>query len=281
MKRKFLVLVPIVIIVIIAAVMYFRDADKITVGVDNNPPYTFLNQPVSVSLDKNGVATTAAVKDGAYAGFDIDVIEAAAKIAGLKIEYREIVFGKMLEQVEQGKQRAKIYAKSYYAPSAEIDVAIGGISVTDERKKLVDFTTPYAKGGACIVTIQGSGIASAADLSDKIVGVELSTTMVKQAAAMNGAKLRGYHNQQDMYIDLYDGVIDAIVMDKMSAEYCVKERKMGKIKIVNLISNEEFAMVVRKTDNKLTDKLNKALIEMEKSGELKKIYDKWFTKLLP
>ncbi|MFA6074479.1 MAG: ABC transporter substrate-binding protein [Negativicutes bacterium] len=278
MKKKFLVLVPIVIIAIIVAVIYFRDADKIIVGVDNNPPYTFFNQAVSVGLDKNGVATPPVVKNGAYAGFDIDVIEAAAKIAGLKIEYRDITFGKMLEQIEQGKQRAKMFAKSYYAPSPEIDIAVGGISVTDERKKSVDFTTPYAKGGACIVTLQGSNIANANDLPGKTVGVELSTTMVKQAAAVNDAKLKGYHNQQEMYIDLYDGELDAIIMDKLSAEYCVKERKMKKLKIVNMLSSEEFAMVLRKGDNNLLDKLNRALVELEKNGELKKIYDKWFAK---
>ncbi|MEI6287525.1 MAG: ABC transporter substrate-binding protein [Bacillota bacterium] len=239
-----------------------KSSDKIIVGVDNNPPYTFINQPISIILD-DGISTASVAKEPLYQGFDVDVITAAAKKAGLTIEFRDIAFGKMFEQIEQGKN---------------IDVAIGGVSITDERKKTVDFTIPYAKGGACIVAFKNDNITNAADLAGKTVGAELNTTMVQQTGAIKGAKIRGYQNQQDMFIDLFNGDLDAIVMDKMSAEYTLRERKMNRLKIVNMLSNEEFAMVVKKGNTQLTEKLNKALAEMEKSGEMKKIYDKWFAK---
>lgn len=279
MKKVFLICFIIVVIAAVAIAISMGDSNKIIVGVDNNPPYTFLNQPVSVDLDKNGVAVVPDSPVPARAGFDIDVIESAAKKAGLVVEYRDIGFAKMLRQIEQGKQSMKLFLKSYVAPRSDIDVAIGGISITPERKQSVDFTIPYAKGGACIVTSADSNIRTAADLAGKTVGVELATTMVKQANAIKGIKLKGYHDQQNMFIDIYSKDLDAIVMDKMSAEYCIKERKMKNLKIVNLLSNEEFAMAVRKGDKKLVEKLDAALTQMEKSGELKKIYDKWFTPL--
>ena len=239
-----------------------KTTDKIIVGVDNNPPFTFINQPISIILD-DGISTATVGKEPTYQGFDIDVITAVAKKAGLTVEFREIAFGKMFEQIEQGKN---------------IDVAIGGVSITDKRKKTVDFTIPYAKGGACIVAFKNDNITNAADLAGKTVGAELNTTMVQQTGAIKGAKIRGYQNQQDMFIDLFNGDLDAIVMDKMSAEYILRERKMNRLKIVNMLSNEEFGMVVKKGTTQRADTLNKALTEREKSGERKKIYDKWFAK---
>ncbi|MFA6075133.1 MAG: ABC transporter substrate-binding protein [Negativicutes bacterium] len=266
MNRKFLALFAVA--AVFAATVFVggcgnSDTNKIIVGVDNNPPYTFASQPPSVILDESGVEITPYTKDPQYQGFDIDVITAAAKKAGLTLEFRDIAFGKMFEQIEQGKN---------------IDVAIGGVSVTPERQKHVDFTIPYARGGACIVAFQGDNINSATDLSGKMVGAELNTTMVTQASAIKGIKLKGYQNQQEMFVGLYNGDIDAIVMDKMAAEYYLKERSMKRLKIVNMLSNEEFAMVLKKGNTQLADKLNKALIELEKSGELKTIYDKWFAK---
>jgi polar amino acid transport system substrate-binding protein len=239
------------------------DTNKIIVGVDNNPPYTFANQPLVVMPDGSGIEIIPYAKDSQYQGFDIDVITAAAKKAGLTIEFRDIAFGKMFEQIEQGKN---------------IDVAIGGVSITDARKKHVDFTIPYARGGACIVVFKGDNINTLTDLAGKIVGAELNTTMVSQSNVIKDIKLKGYQNQQEMFVGLYNGDIDAIVMDRMAAEYYLKERNMKRLKIVNMLSNEKFAMVLKKGNTQLADKLNKALIEMEKSGELKTIYDKWFVK---
>ncbi|MFA6075985.1 MAG: transporter substrate-binding domain-containing protein [Negativicutes bacterium] len=266
MNKLFMILLTTIMlgvtVIFVAGCGNSKTADRIIVGVDNNPPYTFVTQPVSVILD-DGLSTASVAKTAEYQGFDVDVITAAAKKAGLTIEFRDIAFGKIFEQIEQGKN---------------IDVAIGGVSITDDRKQNVGFTIPYAKGGACIVAFKNDNITSADDLSGKIVGVELNTTMVPQASAIKGAKIRGYQNQQDMFIDLFNGDLDAIIMDKMSAEYALSERKMKRLKIVNMLSDEEFAMVVKKDNTQLIEKLNKALTEMKKNGELQKIYDKWFAK---
>ena len=56
---------------------------------------------------------------------------------------------------------------------------------------------------------------------------------------------------------------------------------MANLKIVNMLSNEEFAMVLKKGNKALNEKINKALLEMQANGELQKIYDKWFTPLQP
>ncbi|MFA6075560.1 MAG: transporter substrate-binding domain-containing protein [Negativicutes bacterium] len=281
MKKLLFILLAIIIVAAAVTAYYLWDPNKIIVGIDNNPPYTFINQPVSVNLDTNGNVVTPVKQATAYIGFDIDVIEAAAKKAGLNVEYRNLPFGEMIDQIERGKKINQYLVKSSYTPAPAIDIAIGGISVTDARKKLVDFTIPYAKGGACILTTKGSRIYNANDLSGKTVGVELGTTMIAQANATKGVKLKGYHSQTEMYIDLYNGDLDAIVMDRMAAEYCLKDRKMNQLRIVNMPSTEEFAMVLKKGNKPLNDKLNKALMEMQQSGELKMIYDKWFTRLQP
>ena len=264
--NRFWIILPVIAVMLIAAVFIGgcggRDANYILVGIDNNPPYTFINHPVVEVVNENGVNLTPNNEMILYTGFDIDVIAAVASKAGLKIEYRETPFASLLPQIEQGN----------------IDVAIGGISVTEERKKKVEFTVPYAKGGACVVVFQGDNINNIDDLAGKVIGAEIGTTMIDQAKDIKGASINGYNKEQDLFLALYNGDIDALVMDKMSAEYYIKERKIKRLKIIDMLSEENFAMVVKSGNQKLADKLNQALIDMEKSGELKTIYDKWFAR---
>ena len=274
MSKKLWIALIVFLIVVIAAAVMFTDPNKIIVGVDNNPPYTFLDQPVAVVVGGSSPETA----QGKYTGFDVDVLEAAAKKAGLTIEYRDVSFGKMMEQIKRSKKVKQYLSKSSYTPNYGIDAAIGGISVTEERASEVDFTIPYATGGACIVTKANSAIQKPADLSGKVVGVELATTMVPQAAAVKGARLHGYQSQPEMYIDLYDGAIDAIVMDRMSAAYAINKRGMKDLKIVPMPSREDFAIAVNKSEDRITKRLNKALTEMQQNGELASIYEKWFGK---
>jgi len=277
-KKTFLLAFLIVVVAVVVLLLFNLNQSKIVVGIDNNPPYTFTNQPRQLTFDDSGMIETANGKTVEYQGFDIDVITIAAKKAGIALEFRELPFAELLQRLSNKPRQAANLFQKYIFRTDQIELAIGGISVTDKRKQLMDFTIPYATGGACIVTFAEDNIDSAEALAGKTVGVELATTMVDQAGAIKGAKIKGYNNQQDMFVDLIDGTINAIVMDKMSAEYYVKDRKLRNLRIVDMHSREEFAMVLRKGNFRLADKLNKALTAMKQSGELQNIYDKWFKK---
>ena len=66
------------------------------------------------------------------------------------------------------------------------------------------------------------------------------------------------------------------MIDRIAANFYVNERKLNQLKIFKMADEEEFAMLARKGNTKLIDKINKALVEMKANGELQVIHDKWF-----
>ena len=168
------------------------------------------------------------------------------------------------------------FFERHRAAKTDLDLAIGGISITDDRKKYAEYTIPYAEGGACIVVLRDSAVTSPEALRGKTVGVELATTMVDQAGALPGVKLKIYPSQQALLVELQKGAVDAIVIDRIAADFYLHEAKISPIKVIPLASNEQFAMMARKGNVQLIDKLNKALRAMLASGEIQALYDKWF-----
>ncbi|MEI6284993.1 MAG: transporter substrate-binding domain-containing protein [Bacillota bacterium] len=262
------------------AVSYNSDngKERIIVAVDENPPYTYTTAPVAAYFDEssdNAGKTATALK---FQGFDIDVIMAVADRAGLAIEFRDVPFADMLNQMARPPKQPTNFIQRYFAKKSDLDLAIGGISITAARKIFAEFTIPYASGGACIVALKSGPVTSPESLSGKLVGVELATTNMDTAAKISGAKLKFYRDQQSLLLDLLNGVVNAIVIDRIAAAFYITERKLEQLKIVNLADEEEFAMLARKGNTKLIDKINKALNEMKASGELQKLHDKWFSR---
>ena len=268
----------IVISAVVFAVSYNFDngKERIIVAVDENPPYTYTTAPVAAYFDEssdNAGKTATALK---FQGFDIDVIMAVADRAGLAIEFRDVPFADMLKQMARPPKQPTNFIQRYFAKKSELDLAIGGISITAARKTFAEFTIPYASGGACIVALNSSPITSSESLPGKLVGVELATTNAEAAAKIRGAKLKFYGNQQSLLLDLLNGIVEAIVIDRIAANFYVNERKLNQLKIFKMADEEEFAMLARKGNTKLIDKINKALVEMKANGELQVIHDKWF-----
>jgi len=265
-----------IIAVILVAMNNNNGSETIIVAVDENPPYTYTTVPSSAYFDESGPNAAKSSAELKFQGFDIDVLNAVAKRAGLKIEYREVGFAETLEQMKHKLLPPKNFIERYRAKKTDLDLAIGGISITDDRKKFAEYTVPYAEGGACIVVLANSDVNSPQSLQGKTVGVELATTMVDQAGALPGVKLKIFPNQQTLLVELQKKSVDAIVIDRIAADFYLNEAKMHQLKVVQMPSNEQFAMMARKGDFPLINKINHALIELKASGELKAIHDKWF-----
>ncbi|MFA6076251.1 MAG: transporter substrate-binding domain-containing protein [Negativicutes bacterium] len=285
MKKSVKIGLILAICVIIATIFIVIDindnTEKIIVAVEENPPYTYTTAPASAYFEENSANAAKSSASLKFQGFDIDVLNEVAKRAGLKVEYRDIPFSEMLEQMKQKLPQPTNFFQRYLAKKVEIDLAVGGISITDERKKFAEYTIPFATGGAGLVTLRSADINSPDALSGKTVGVELATTMEDQARMIPGIKIKIYRDQQSLLADLLKGAIDAMVIDRIAADFYIKEQKMNQLKTINIGADEQFAMLARKGNFKLIDKLNKVLAEMQQSGELKKIHDKWFNKTQP
>jgi polar amino acid transport system substrate-binding protein len=155
------------------------------------------------------------------------------------------------------------------------DVAINGIEITEDRKEQVDFTIPYyATGEQLSVRIGENSINSLADLKGKTAGTLKYSLAQRILEREGGIKIRTYDGQINAYEDLANGRLDAVLMDAPIAVYY--SRPNPKLKFAGpAIEQIKYGICVRKGDGELLTRLNGALLSLIKSGELRRIYEKW------
>ncbi|MEH7110447.1 ABC transporter substrate-binding protein [Bacillus sp. JJ1764] len=201
-------------------------------------------------------------ENGKLQGFDVEIGEALAKKMGMK----PVPVTNPWETLIQGLQ-----AKKY-------DAILASMTVTEERKKSVQFTHTYYRSGAQIFVAENNqDIKSAADLKGKKIGVVKASTY-KDLALQNTDKNQVVEYDSDItaLMDLPTGRLDAVITDQMIGLPIIKA---GAIKIKDVgktLSQDDQAIAVRKEDKELLDKLNKALDEIIKDGTYEKISNKWF-----
>jgi len=193
-------------------------------------------------------------------GFDIDLINEIAKVAGLKIEIVDMAFDGLLPALQ----------------SKRIDMVIAGMTATDERRVVVNFTDNYYTASQVVVTKDGNkDIKSFGDLVGKKVGVVLGFTGDLIVSEMQGVQNEKFNSAYAAIMSLNTDKIDAIVLDSEPAKNFVKSN--SGIKIVEGDSEvEEYAIAMRKEDKELLEKVNKALTEVKASGKYDEFFKKYF-----
>jgi polar amino acid transport system substrate-binding protein len=220
-------------------------ADVLNVGsYPNNPPFEYKTD------------------SGTFEGFEVDVVNEAAKRAGMTTNIADYGF------------QALFAATS----SKRIDVAISSITITPERLKSQSFTQPFYDSDMGIATKDGSAIKGMADLKGKTIGVLSSSTgekWVNDNKAANGfGDIKGYNAQQDMFLDLGAGRIDAVVSDVPGMQYLFIKMKGFSIQD-RIKTGEQYGLMMTKDSAYLT-KINDAITAMKKDGTMEKIHEKWF-----
>ncbi|MDQ6596056.1 transporter substrate-binding domain-containing protein [Bacillus salipaludis] len=218
----------------------------------------------SEKVYKIGVDTTYPpfeYKDGNdYKGIDIDLINAIAKNQGFKIELNPMDFGGIIPAMQAN----------------QLDVAIAGMSITDERKKVVDFSTPYFDAGLTVVVKKdNSTIKSVNDLKGKTVAVKKGTTGAKYAqdnTSKLGIKVVQFNDSPAMFQEVSNGNADALIEDYPVISYAIAQKDLG-LKIVgDRLNGDQYGIAVLKGQNKdLIEKINKGLAELKKDGTYDKI----------
>jgi polar amino acid transport system substrate-binding protein len=155
------------------------------------------------------------------------------------------------------------------------EVAINGIEITADRKEQIDFTVPYyATGEQLSVRTGEDAVNSLADLKGKTAGTLKYTLAQRILEREGGIKIRTYDGQINAYEDLANGRLDAVLMDAPIAIYY--GRTNPKLKFAGpVIERIQYGICVRKGDSELRTRLNEALLSLIKSGELRRIYEKW------
>ena len=167
-----------------------------------------------------------------------------------------------------------------------IDLIWNGYTVTKSREKKVLFTDPYAQNEQVLVTKKDSNITKAEDMKGKILGAQEGSSgyeafnnqakTLKDIVKDNDATL--YASFNEAMIDLENGRINGLLIDKVYADYYLKQA--NKLNDYNIFSvgfkNENFAVGARKGDKELVKKINSAFKELQENGKYGEISKKWF-----
>lgn len=198
---------------------------------------------------------------GEKIGGEVEIANLIAKEIGIKVEIVNRGFDLLIPELL----------------SKKFDAIIAGISVTEERKTLINFSNPYFKTGQVIVVREDdSEIKEVGDLKEKIVGVLSGTTSHDFANTVNGVKeVRVYDNPGQYFEDTKNGIIDATIYDQPAAFWYVKNNKGLKI-VGNILTREFYALGIRKEDEDLRNKIDEAIGKIIKTPEYKKIVSQWY-----
>lgn len=185
-------------------------------------------------------------------GFDIALIKAIGEKLGVEVQVENMEFDALVAAI--GKK---------------IDVAIAGMTVTEERQQTVDFSNPYYMAVQYVILPEGSEIAAAEDLKGKAIGVQLGTTGDFIAEDIDDAEVSQYNKALDAVNDLVNGRLDCVIVDKNPA-LVFESRFEGQVTAVDGaqfgFETEEYAISIPKGDTALADKINGALQEMMEDG---------------
>lgn len=190
--------------------------------------------------------------DGNPDGFDIALIKAVGDKLGLEVEIQDMEFSSLVTAI-----------------GSKIDGAIAGMTVTEERQQMVDFSDSYYDAVQYVLLPADSTLAAADDLKGKNIGVQLGTTGNFIADEIEGASVNSYDKAVDAVNDLVNGRNDLVIVDKNPALVFEKNFE-GKIKVIDGaqfgFENEQYAIALPK-GSELTPAVNKALEELKASGE--------------
>lgn len=200
---------------------------------------------------------------GEMIGFDMEIIAEVAERAGFDYELNTMDFNGIIPALQTGN----------------VDIAIAGITITDERKKIVDFSDPYYDSGLRILVRQGNDdIKEFSDLEGKKVGTKIGSTsydyLTKTLEDDDG--VTPYPGSSDMYMALMSRSVDAVFYDAPNVGYFASTRGEGKVKTVGeLYEGQQYGIALKK-GSEWVDDVNEALAEIKEDGTYKEIYEKWF-----
>ncbi len=151
----------------------------------------------------------------------------------------------------------------------KIDVAIAGMTVTEERQKTVDFSDPYYEAVQAVIVPKGSSIATAEDLKNCKIGVQLGTTGEFIADEIEGAEVSAYNKAIDAVNDLNNGRLDLVIVDKNPAAV-FGTQYADQVDVIDGsafdFEAEFYAIALPKGNTELAEKINNAIAELKKDG---------------
>lgn len=205
-------------------------------------------------------------KNGDLAGFEIELIGALENVTDYKFKIVNVAWDGIFAGLANGAY----------------DLIASGVSVTEERKPKMEFSTPIIEITQSIIApMKSTGLKSLKDVDGKKVGVQIGTTghLVLLDNKEIDIDIKAYDNIALAIEDMINGNLDCVITDSVVASDYVllNENYNGKLKITGIASSdvEPIAMAFKKGDIKTLNIVNDGLKKLEENGELAKLKAKW------
>lgn len=195
-------------------------------------------------------------------GYDIDFINAIAKKLGVKVELKPVTSASRMPQLQEG----------------HIDIIAATMTKNPERAKQIDFSYTYFMTGQKFITKKGT-VRSLKDLEGKKIGTAKGSTSEQNVKkALPTATVLSFDDYPQALLALEQGKVQAVTTDEsILIGILDKAPDKTKFEIPNLrISDEPYGLGMRKGDTNFVNFVNKTILDMEKSGEAARIFNKWF-----
>ena len=218
------------------------------------------------------------IEDGEYVGIDVEIANLIANELGKKLEIKDVEFGSIIGGVKSGK----------------FDIGMAGMTVTEDRKVNVNFSTTYATGIQSVIVKSDCTYASYEDFYTGFdaegnpqgvvegikIGVQQDTTgdiycsSVPAEWGFGEENVIRYKTGADAVQALIEGKVTAVIIDNEPAKSFVASNEGLKIQ-ETAFTEEEYAIAVNKKNDELLEDINAALKKLTDNGEIQKIIDKY------
>ena len=228
------------------------------------------DKKIVIGFDNTFVPMGFQDKSGKNVGFDIDLANSVFEKYGIKVEWQAINWDLKETELKNGN----------------IDLIWNGYSKTKERESVVQFTKQYMINEQVVVVKKSKKIRNISELKGKILGAQNGSSgydtfnekpeVLKNIVKSNDATQ--YESFNEALIDLENDRIDALLIDKVYANYYLKQQnKLQDFDILNAgFDSEAFAVGARKADVTLVNKVNEAFSKLYEEGKFQEISNKWF-----
>lgn len=227
-------------------VLKTRVAGELTIGTDASAPGPFHHgEPGSAD----------------FVGFDVDLCKAIASRLGLMPRFVGCLWSRVIRHLNENR----------------FDMVCTAATVTEGRRKLVDFSVPYFEADLAVVVRRDSHLLSAGELPGKRIGVRVATTAEESVRArLADNEIRTYDYNEDAYRELRLGTTEAVIDDSPIARYFVARE--AELRVAGSLpdSSFQYAIMFAKGDDALRRAVDKALAQIRAEGVYARVCAKWF-----
>lgn len=196
---------------------------------------------------------------GEFDGIDMAIADQIAKDNGMQAKISNMEFDSLLVALQNG----------------QIDAVIAGMTVTEERAKTVNFSTPYYQATQVMIVKEDSEIAKATDMADKKIAVIQGYTGETCVSEM-GYQYTSFKKGTDAIMELVNGKADVVVIDSATAgKYVADNEGLKIVEDAEAFASEEYAIAVAKDNTELLEKINASIEKMLSDGTVSELAAKY------